>query len=184
MTIAARSETRRVRLPLMEAFRAAHSARDARSHIDIHNEAGERVLSGRRSGARSVMSSAELQRCVAHDLERLMNAVNFAADTDLSLFPEVGHSILNHGFVDIARLSLEDSRVSDIAGEIEAALRRFEPRLASRSLAVWHDTDVDPSELKLRFVVRAEIEADPLNIPVEFLADLECDSGRVRVARR
>ena len=42
----------------------------------------------------------------------------------------------------------------------------------------------DPGELKLRFLVRAEIRADPLNVPVEFLADLERDTGRIRVAQR
>jgi type VI secretion system protein ImpF len=182
--MAARTDARRARIPLVEAFRAAHRERDARSRIDIRNDGGERVLSGRRSGARSVMNATDLQRSVARDLERLMNAVNFAADTDLERFPEVCRSILNHGFVDIARLSIEDSRVNDIAGEIETVLRRFELRLEPGSITVRRDLTVDPAELKLRFIVCAEIEAEPLNVPIEFVADLERDTGRIRVAQR
>ena len=182
--MAARAETKRVRIPLIEAFRAAHGERDARSHIDIRDADGERVLSGRRSGARTAMSASDLQRSVARDLERLMNAVNFAADTDLKPFPEVRRSILNYGFSDIARMSIEESGVGNIAGEIEAVLRRFEPRLAPQSIQARRDTELDPAELKLRFIVRAEIVADPLNVPVEFVADLERDTGRIRLAQR
>ncbi len=56
--------------------------------------------------------------------------------------------------------------------------------LAPGSIAAQRDATVDPAELKLRFLVRAEIRADPLNVPVEFVADLERDTGRIRVAQR
>lgn len=179
-----RPEAKRVRIPLIEAFRAANRARDARQHLDIRDESGERVLAGRLGGGRAATGAVDLQRSVAHDIERLLNAVNFAADTDLGPFPQVRHSVLNHGFADIARLSIDEIGVEALAGEIGLALRRFEPRLAPDSITVQRDTTVDRAELRLRFVVRAEIEAEPLNLPVEFVADLERDTGRVKVARR
>ena len=182
--MAARSDAKRVRIPLMEAFRSAHADRDARARLDIRDEAGERVVSGRRMKARAAMSAAELQRSVAGDLERLMNAINFAADTDLDAFPQVRRSILNHGFVNIARMTIDEIAINGIAEEIVTALRTFEPRLAAGTIAAQRDATVDPAELKLRFVVRAEIEADPLNLPVEFVADLERDTGRIRVSQR
>ncbi|KQO91905.1 hypothetical protein ASF36_18810 [Methylobacterium sp. Leaf90] len=113
-----------------------------------------------------------------------MNAVHLAADLDLSAFPHVCRSVLNHGFPDIARLTIEEAAVNGIAAEIETALRTFEPRLAPTSIVARRDEAIDPAELKLRFIVRAEIYADPLNVPVEFIADLERDTGRIKVARR
>ena len=182
--MATRTDAKRVRIPLMEAFRAGNVGRGARQHVDGRNEAGDRVVSGRRIKAQAAMSASDLQRCVAIDLERLMNGVNFAADTDLGAFPHVRRSILNHGFANIARMSIDDIGVNGIAEEIVTALRAFEPRLNPASIAAHRDTTVDPAELKLRFVVRAEIEADPLNVPVEFVADLERDTGRIRLAQR
>jgi type VI secretion system protein ImpF len=182
--VGSRAEVKRVRIPLMEAFRAAHADKDARTHLEIREEGGERVIAGRRTSARAAVSTSDLQRSVAQDLERLMNAVNFAAGTDLGAFPHVGRSVLNHGFVDIARMSIEDGAVDEIAGEIETVLRVFEPRLMAGSVSARRDTSVDPADLKLRFVVRAEIAADPLNVPVEFVADLERDTGRIKVLQR
>lgn len=173
-----------VRTSLMEIFRVANDERDARRRVDVADESGARILQGRRMQMRSSTNASDLQRCVAHDLERMMNVVHLAADIDLSAYPEASRSILNHGFVDIARLTLDDGAVNGIATEIEAALRIFEPRLLSGSIVARRDIDVDPTELTLRFLVRAEIRADPLNIPVEFVADLDRDTGHMKVARR
>lgn len=182
--MAARPDTKRVRIPLMEAFRAANADKDARIHLDVRNEGGERVIAGRRTGGQAAMSVADLQRSVAHDLERLMNAVNFAAGTDIAEFLHVRRSVLNHGFIDIARMTIEDGDVDSIAEEIERVLRTFEPRLDTGSVTARRDRTLDPAALKLRFVVRAEIKSDPLNVPVEFVADLERDTGRIKVSKR
>lgn len=182
--MASKGGPNRVRIPFMDAFRVAHRERDARMRLDVRDENGERIVSGRRTGNRGAVSASDLQRAVAGDLERLLNAVNFAAGIDLDGLPEVARSIINHGFVDLARLSLDEGSVDGIAVEIERVLRTFEPRLSARSVVAKRDTTLDPAELKLRFVVRAEIAADPLNVPVEFIADLERDTGRVRLAQR
>lgn len=182
--MAARADARRVRIPLLEAFRAANRDKDARLHLDLRDDNGERVIAGRRAQARSAVSASDLQLSVAQDLEHLMNTVNFEAGVDLAAFPHVGRSVLNRGFVDIARMSIEESAVSDIAAEIASVMRLYEPRLVPDSISAWRDTDIDPAELKLRFVVRAEIRSDPLNLPVEFVADLERDTGRIKVMKR
>ncbi|MCJ2033858.1 type VI secretion system baseplate subunit TssE [Methylobacterium sp. J-068] len=179
-----KGSAKRVRIPFVEAFRSAHGQRDAREAINERDEAGERIIPGRRAVARSAMSAADLQRAVARDLEDLMNTVNFAASTDISDFPAVATSILNYGFTDISRRSIDEQTVSEIGAEIETALTLFEPRLAAGSVAAWRDRDVDPAELKLRFVVRAEIDCDPLNLPVEFIADLEQDTGKISIRYR
>jgi type VI secretion system protein ImpF len=35
----------------------------------------------------------------------------------------------------------------------------------------------------VRFVVRADLHCEPLNVPVQFVADLELDSGAITVSR-
>ena len=65
-----------------------------------------------------------------------------------------------------------------------AVLKTFEPRLAPASIAARRDTTIDPAELKLRFLVRAEIEADPLNVPVEFRRGAGAGHGRIKVLQR
>ena len=42
---------------------------------------------------------------------------------------------------------------------------------------------VDASELQIRFLVRADLKCDPLNVPVEFVADVEVESGKVKIDR-
>ncbi len=174
----------RVRNSLMEVFRSANSAKDARKRVETRDAVGGRIVSGSGTHPRAAVSAADIQRGVSIDLERLMNAVHLAADIDLSQYPHVRRSIINHGFIDVARMSIDDAAVNGIAAEIEQALRVFEPRLDPDSVTVRRDDLVDPAELKLRFIVRAEIRANPLNVPVEFIADLERDTGRIKVARR
>ena len=48
-----RNRKDRLSPPLMFAFRSAHAARDANKKIDLRDEAGERVIAGRRSAGRA-----------------------------------------------------------------------------------------------------------------------------------
>jgi type VI secretion system protein ImpF len=38
-------------------------------------------------------------------------------------------------------------------------------------------------ELKLRFVVHADLRCDPMNIPIEFVADVDLDDGAIQINR-
>jgi len=49
-------------------------------------------------------------------------------------------------------------------------------------LHIERDTSVDITELKVRFIVRADLTCDPIHIPVEFIADV-IESGQVIVNR-
>lgn len=114
--------------PLMHAFRAAHRERDASVPVDIRDR-GERVIASRRSASRAPISESELRKLVNADLVALLNTTNLELAEDLSSAPEVRTSILNFGFPDLARRSIDDTDVDLIAREIETALRVFEPRL-------------------------------------------------------
>ncbi len=168
--------------PLMHAFRLAHRERDAAVPIDIR-ERGERVIALRRAASRAPISESELRKLVNSDLVALLNTTNMEAIEDLSSAPEVRHSILNFGFPDLTRRSIDETGVDSIAGEIETALRAFEPRLAPGSVKARRDETIAADTLRVRFLVSAELRLFPVNVPAEFIAEVEVNSGKVRIDR-
>jgi type VI secretion system protein ImpF len=172
----------RVAPPLMRVFRAAHADRDATQTIDIR-ENGERVLASRRVTARAPISESEMRRLVDSDLTDLLNTTNLGSAEDLSEVPEVRKSVLNFGIPDLAHRSILDNANAEVAREIESALVNFEPRLARKSIRARRDTTVNPEELRVRFLVSAELRLQPVDVPVEFVAEVELDSGKIRVDR-
>ena len=167
----------------MHAFRAAHDAKDAKKRVDVRDESGERVLSGRRMSMRAAITEPVLRSEVARDLSALMNTTNLDSVEDLSAYPEVRRSILNHGLPDLVRRSIDEMKVADVAGEIERALMDFEPRLLPQTIKATRDKTVKASDLKIRFIVRADLQCDPVNVPLEFLADMEFDTGKFNIGR-
>jgi type VI secretion system protein ImpF len=168
--------------PLMYAFRAAHRERDAAVPLDIRDK-GERVIATRRAASRTPVSESELRKLVNSDLVSLLNTTNLDAVEELSAAPEVRNSILNFGFPDLTRLSIDEAGVDSIAREIETALRAFEPRLAPGSIKARRDETVTTETLHVRFLVSAELRLHPVNVPAEFVAEIEVDSGKVRIDR-
>lgn len=169
--------------PLMYAFRSAHAARDATTKIDQRDEAGERVIAGRRTAGRSPITETLLRREVAHDLEALMNTVALESSEDLTDFASVRKSVLNFGLPDIAHRTIDEAAVDDVKGEIETILKHFEPRLAPETVHAARDQSIDKAELKVRFVVQADLRCEPVNVPVEFVADVDVDGTAIQINR-
>jgi len=176
--------TRKTRLspPLMHVFRAAHEAKDATKKLDIRTEAGERVIVGRRLRARHAISEPVLRREVSRDLEALLNTIAIDATIDMTDLGYVQKSILNFGLPDIAKRTIDEAGVKKVAEEIKTAVLNYEPRLAAASIQVERDKSVDPADLKIRFIVRADLTCDPVHVPVEFVADI-IESGKIVVNR-
>jgi type VI secretion system protein ImpF len=168
--------------PLMHVFRSAHEAKDAKRAIDQRNEAGERIIAGRRLRARQVITETMLRREVARDLDALLNTIALDATVDLDHAPHVRKSILNFGFPDIALRTIDENRVDQIPDELRAAIANYEPRIATDSLHIARDKEVDPVELKIRFVIRGELVCHPVHVPVEFVADI-VESGKIVINR-
>jgi type VI secretion system protein ImpF len=163
----------------MHAFRASAAARDSKAGVDVREEDGLRLVASRRA----VITESLLRREVAMDLGALMNTIALGSSIDLSSYEHVQRSILNFGLPDIVHRALEENPDQAIADEIRTALVNFEPRLVASSIAVARDESVDAKELKLRFNVRADLFCDPINVPVEFMADVELDNGKIVINR-
>ena len=168
--------------PLMHVFRTAHEAKDAKRIIDQRNEAGERVIAGRRLRARQVITESMLRREVSRDLDALLNTVALNATVDMEHTPHVRKSILNFGIPDIAVRTIDENGVNEIPEEIRTAIINYEPRIAANSLRIARDKEVDPVELKIRFVIRGELVCHPVHVPVEFVADI-VESGKIVINR-
>jgi type VI secretion system protein ImpF len=167
----------------MHAFRAAHAARDSRTRHDLRDKDGERIIDSRRTLRRGSITESVLRREVATDLEALMNTVALESTVDLTDLDHVRRSVLNFGLPDISNRSIDETAVGDIPAEIRAALMVHEPRLVPSTIAVARDQSVDAKQLKVRFTVRADLLCDPVNVPVEFMADVELDSGKIVINR-
>jgi type VI secretion system protein ImpF len=180
--MAAPSSKTRLSPPLMYVFRAAYEAKDSKKSIDIRNEAGDRMIAARRLRARQVITEPVLRREVSRDLEALLNTVALESTVDMTETPYVRRSIINFGVPDFSNRTIDENAVNSIPAEIKTAIVNFEPRLAAASLDVERDETVDPAELKVRFVFRAELTCDPVHVPVEFVADV-VDTGKILLNR-
>jgi type VI secretion system protein ImpF len=176
------SSKTRLSPPLMHVFRAAHEAKDAKKKMDIRNEAGDRIIAGRRLRARQVITESVLRREVSRDLEALLNTVALESTVDMTDAPYARKSIINFGLPDVSHRTIDENAVDSIPGEIKEAIINYEPRLARASLEVERDMTVDAAELKVRFIFHAELTCDPVHVPVEFVADV-VDTGKVILNR-
>lgn len=168
----------------MEAFRTAFRERDKGEEPMQSAVSGSGAVDGRMSLGQASISDVELQRIVTHDLGCLMNVVNLAAAIDLNGFSHVRRSILNYGFPDMVHRTIDEIGVDDIGDEILSVIASFEPRISSDSVSVRRDQSVEPESMKIRFVVSAELDAKPLKLPVQYVADLERDTGKMSIYRR
>ncbi|MEM1162109.1 MAG: type VI secretion system baseplate subunit TssE [Pseudomonadota bacterium] len=177
--------TERLRAPLMYAFRSAAAARDSKKKIDLRNEEGERVLASRRAtstGRRSLSDSA-LKALLSEDLVALLNTVNLdsAAPELIGDLHNVQKSILNFGLQDMANKTIDErERIDGIKDDLLAAIKEYEPRLISRSMRVMRD-EANEDDLTIRFVVSSDMRADPVPTSVEFVTEVELDSGDIKI---
>jgi len=180
--IAAVSSKTRLSPPLMHVFRAAHEAKDAKKRVDLRNDVGERIIASRRLPARQVITEVVLRLEVCRDLEALLNAVALESTIDMTETPYARRSIINFGLPDISNRTIDENAVNSIPAEIKTAIINYEPRMAAASLDVERDMTADPLELKVRFILRADLTCDPVHVPVEFFADI-IDGGKIIINR-
>ena len=169
--------------PLMHVFRAAHQARDAKGLPPGTQPTAQNGQRASHRSQRAAITELTLRSEVSRDLEALMNSIAMESSTDLTNFPMVRNSILNFGFPDIAHRTMDELEGRGLEADIENILRRYEPRLVPRSLRVRRDTAIEPEALKVRYVVNSELSCEPLNVALEFVAEVELTTGKILIQR-
>jgi type VI secretion system protein ImpF len=175
-------QSKRLNPSLTYVFRQAHKARDAKARTAWSE--GDLRSGVLRATQRLVINEAELRRDVAQDVETLLNCISLESATNLRDFPHVKDSTLNYGFPSIARRTMDELERSGLEPEIERVLRAYEPRLIPSSLRVLRDRRVDAVELKIRYVVQADLACEPVALPIEFVADVEVTTGKIQIRTR
>lgn len=179
-------ESERLRAPLMYAFRAAARAGDAKKKMDIREE-GERVLASRRAATtrRRSLSDAALKNLLAEDLAHLLNTTRMESDSAelLDGLDNVKKSILNYGLPDLSSRTVDEKRkIAMIRDEIIETLSRYEPRLLERTIKVERD-EANEDDLSIRFIVHSDMRADPMPTSVEFITEVELQTGEIKIDR-
>ena len=131
--------------PLMLAFRASFRAKDAKKIVEERDASGERVVAGRRSAWRRAADEGTLRQELNDDLVSLLNTVNFGSSEDIGEFSFAAKSILNYGLSDLAAITIDETILEDIGGELREALSLYEPRLAAGSIEIERDRSLDPA---------------------------------------
>ncbi len=176
------SKSNRMHIPLMYAFRDGFQKRDSAKEID-QREGGERVISKRGMLSRTGAKEPELKRDLAVDLGALVNTINLASVENLENLDRVRKSVLNYGLDDIGHLTSEEAAVGNIAADLKNALLNHEPRLDPDTLQIAENAEHNEVEQRVEFKVSAELEAKPVNVPLEFIAEIDVCSGKVQLAR-
>jgi type VI secretion system protein ImpF len=172
----------------MYAFRGAHEAREHKQKKVEYEPGVEHAAFpsneavARRQATRSALTELELRRQVLLDLAALMNCIALESTQSLSEHEYARRSILNFGCPDISTRTIDETRLSEVREELECALRTYEPRLIAETLRVNREAVAD-DDLRLRYVVRADLACIPVSVPVQFVADVELDSGAISVHR-
>jgi type VI secretion system protein ImpF len=167
--------------PLMAAFREAFEARDA-ADTPVRIVDGERVVEGRGSRQRRGDEIA-LRRDLSIDLVALMNTINLESTVDLDRLDHVRRSIVNYGLPDITHLTSEEVGVDAIRERLVRALMDFEPRIISDSIQVEKTVKVSEVDQRVQFSVSCEMFCTPVDLAVDFVAELEISSGKVNLTR-
>lgn len=176
------ASTDRFQIPVMFAFRDAFQAGDSRKRIE-ERVGGERVISGRGSLKRRGADETALKRNLAIDLLALVNTIDLGSALDLSGMDYVGKSVLNYGLYDVSHLTSEENGINSIARNLKAALTAHEPRLNPETLHVQRDETPDDVNNRVRFTVAAEMSINALDVPIEFVAEIDVGSGKVQLTR-
>ncbi|WP_116085637.1 type VI secretion system baseplate subunit TssE [Tropicimonas sp. IMCC34011] len=171
-----------LQVPLMYAFREAFEAKDAKKGEHEYRD-GARVLSDRGATRRRGANEAQLKADLEIDLNKLANTINLAAAEDLSPFPFVRRSILNYGVVDLSLVSEHGEAVRALTRDLREALLANEPRFISRTMEIRLHEAVDDVDQKFIFDISAEMACRPVDIPLEFVAEIDVGSGKIAFNR-
>lgn len=169
-------------MSLLHIFRDSAARRDSRDDARHYTE-GERDLTLISQKRREGASEASLRRNLAQDIASLMNTIRLDVITDLSDYPRVRDSVINHGFQDMDSLWRNNRTPGDMANAIRLALTRNEPRLRAGTIEVRVDESEASVDQRLTFEIVAEMISDPTDIPLQFYAEVDPAAGKVAMTR-
>ena len=172
----------RYQLSLMHVFRAAHAERDAKKKSTPVGD-GERTITERAKERRHGTDEGTLRRHLNRDLASLMNTINLDATVPLDDYPYLEKSIVNYGFGDMTNVADRSNGHAIIANQIKETLCRYEPRLIPETVEVAVSETHNIVTNRLTFDITGEMAASPVDIPLQFIAELDEGVGKIQMTR-
>lgn len=165
----------RAKVSILQVFRNSFEAGDAQ---------GSTLTKGPRSlQRRDGLDEATLRAYLETDLNALLNTVELGSTVDLRDVPHVAASIVNYGFGDLSSVAAADINSPRIKETIRKSLINHEPRLVRDSIEV---TVVEPdgdNRQRLSISVSAELMGDPIDIPLDFDAEVDMAAGKMKMSK-
>lgn len=170
----------RSKVSIMHVFRSAHYKKDAKT---AHGKAatGETEISQRSKQRREGLDETTLKADLQADLSALMNTIQLDSAESLSDAPHVQRSVLNYGFRDLSDISPQDMTSADVVNSIRQSLLDHEPRIIPETLEVKVADSENNSRFRLEITVSAELMGDPVDVPVDFDAEVDLGAGKLRM---
>jgi type VI secretion system protein ImpF len=123
-----------------------------------------------------------LRRSAQRDLQALLNTRRRWRSWAPEL-TELGQSVIGYGIPDFSTGALADAtRRTRLCTEIEAVIRRFEPRFAS--VKVTEMPRGDPLDTRLRLRIEALLHAEPAPEPIAFEGTINAATAEVTLQER
>lgn len=169
-------------ISLMNVFRQAARERDSRKVDTSISDDDGKVLSSRSVERREGASQTTLRDHLAVDLASLMGTINLNSAQDLEGLEYVQKSILNYGMPDLTRFTTEDVRRHRLVGDLKRTLLAHEPRLVAETLVVKLRAGDSNNKQHIAFDISAEMAAKPVDVPMEFVAEIDTGAGKVALS--
>ena len=172
--------TDRAKISIMQVFRSAHFEHDARKARERRTD-GESEVTERSKQRRDGVSEDTLRAHLQADLGALLNTIRLDATVSLEDTPHVARSVANYGFQDLGAVTEADLNRRGLVDSIRQSLLDHEPRLIRDSVEVTLTTRENDARQRLMVSVSAELMGDPVDVPVDFAAEIDMGAGKLRM---
>jgi type VI secretion system protein ImpF len=172
----------RSKVSIMQIFRSSFQAHDARRG-NQRVDGADIEITQRSRQRRAGMSETELRSHLETDLGALLNTIRLDAVVDLKDAPHVATSILNYGFCDLSGIGAADLKTGAVVASIRQSLMDHEPRIVPASLDVRVLEAEASVNQRLSITVSAELMGDPVDIPLNFDAEVDLGAGKMKMSK-
>ncbi len=136
----------------------------------------------RESSAQQILNQRQFKDAVIRDLGWLLNSVSMDSVFDLSIYPEVKHSVLNYGLPDISGHTASSIDTIELEKKLRNVICEFEPRFIQNSLKI--KVRADPAEMSqnsLVFEIEGVVFGQPMPFQVVLRSELDLECGQFTV---
>ena len=126
-------------------------------------------------------NNRELRAAVLRDLAWLLNTVNVASTAGIEEDSPAYGSVVNYGMPPLSGMHVSDTDWSYVLDSLRAAILRFEPRIAPRSLrlALRGSQSFNTAHNQLSIEIRGQLLAEPYPIDLLLVSHVDLETNQI-----